>query len=171
MKYYHGTGLANYDAIRSEGVFKFTKRNDHWLGNGVYFFVGDFKRAKLWAEGNRPDKSTPPVVLEVDLDFQEDLLDLDLTEDLNELDKFARQYKLELQRRNIQLRNTDEKGWQCRLIDAFMAKNRNYSAICRTFESSGNPIVGLSRFIPLAKQLNVVKGEIIDIDGILKYDV
>lgn len=162
MKIFHGTGLANYESILNEKCMRITSKKTHWLGNGVYFFVEDIDRAKWWAESNRPDKSTEPVVIELEIEFNEgELLDLDKSKALTELDTFARQFKTELQRKRIRINNMDESEFQCRLIDVFMSR-KAYKAISRTFHASSNVQAGSSMFIPLAKQLSIFEHSIID---------
>lgn len=157
MLAYHGTGLSNYEEILETQKFTFKKRNNHWLGNGVYFFIGDFNRAKRWAEGNRPNKNTAPVVIEADFSFKSgELLDLDKSEDLNKVDGFARNFITILRQKKVEVRNIDEHEFQCKLLDAFIHCNKNYKAICRTMQSTEHPPIGPSKFIPVAKQLNIV---------------
>ena len=52
LKGYHGTCSFARKSIESKGLDPeaTTKRNNHWLGNGVYFFE-DFAIAKWWAVG------------------------------------------------------------------------------------------------------------------------
>lgn len=48
---YHGTSLANAEIIKSSKAYKFgSRRDDHWLGFGVYFFEEDIEQAKLWGK-------------------------------------------------------------------------------------------------------------------------
>lgn len=167
MLVYHGTGLSNYEEILKTQKFRYEKRKNHWLGNGVYFFVEDFTRAKRWAEGNRPNKETEPVVIETNFSFESrELLDLDKSDDLNELDTFARSFITELAQKRIQIRNIDEHEFQCKLLDAFIYRNKNYQAICRTMNSTGNSQAGVSKFVPVAKQLNIVNSSKIDINNL-----
>jgi len=164
---FHGTGLSNYENIVKTKSFSFKRRDDHWLGNGVYFFVDDFERAKRWAEGNRPDKNTAPVVIETKFEFKQgELLDLDKSDGLKKLNDFARNFKTELQRKRVLINNTDEHKFHCKLLDAFVYRNKKYKAVCRTMNSSGNPVIGASGFVPLAKQLNIVEANIINICGL-----
>ena len=169
---FHGTGLSNYESIIKTEKFSFDKRDDHWLGNGVYFFVDDFERAKRWAEGNRPDKNTAPVVIETKFEFKQgELLDLDKSDGLKKLNDFARNFKTELQRKRVLINNTDEHKFHCKLLDAFVYRNKKYKAVCRTMNSSGNPVIGASGFVPLAKQLNIVEANIINICGLKLHSV
>ncbi|AKI57061.1 hypothetical protein ACFKI6_07885 [Streptococcus agalactiae] len=167
MLVYHGTGLSNYEEILKTQQFIYQKKKNHWLGNGIYFFVEDFTRAKRWAEGNRPNKETEPVVIETNFYFESsELLDLDKSDDLSRLDAFARHFITELQRKRIQIRNMDEHEFHCKLLDAFIYKNKNYQGICRTMNSTGNSLAGVSKFVPLAKQLNIVNPSKIIIDNL-----
>jgi len=51
---YHGTSLQNAESILEKG-FKISCGNDHWLGDGVYFFENDGEMAIDWciAEGSK----------------------------------------------------------------------------------------------------------------------
>ncbi|MCK1257297.1 hypothetical protein MX075_05460 [Streptococcus uberis] len=167
MLAYHGTGLSNYNKIISTQQFNYEKRKNHWLGSGIYFFIDDFKRAQRWAEGNRPDKCTEPVVIETSFEFEvNELLDLDKLDDLSKLDSFSREFTAVLRRKGVQIKNIDEHEFHCKLLDAFVLKNKNYQAICRTMNSSGNSKAGPSGFAPLAKQLNVIHSKRIDVNNL-----
>lgn len=45
---YHGTFVECIPAIIEDG-FTFNRGKEHWLGQGVYFYLDDFNQAKLWA--------------------------------------------------------------------------------------------------------------------------
>ncbi len=47
MVAYHGSGRIRGERFISKGEMTISKGDDHWLGNGVYFFV-DFKHAYKW---------------------------------------------------------------------------------------------------------------------------
>ena len=54
MKAFHGTTYESAKDILAEG-FAYSSGNDHWLGDGVYFFVAGVgytpdRAAELWAE-------------------------------------------------------------------------------------------------------------------------
>ena len=60
----------------------------------MYFFVDDFERAKRWAEGNRPDKNTAPVVIETKFEFKQgELLDLDKSDGLKKIKRFRSKFQ------------------------------------------------------------------------------
>ena len=50
---YHGTTSSAQESIENHGLDPnlVEKRDDHWLGQGVYFY-DDFDLAKWWAETN-----------------------------------------------------------------------------------------------------------------------
>lgn len=47
---YHGTTYENVTKILESKQFIFKERKDHWLGSGVYFFVGDVDKALWWSK-------------------------------------------------------------------------------------------------------------------------
>ena len=47
---YHGTIQKFADNIKNTKKFKIENRNNHWLGNGVYFFVNNFFEAEWWSK-------------------------------------------------------------------------------------------------------------------------
>lgn len=162
---YHGTGLKNYQEIVECGSFTFRPRKNHWLGGGVYFFVDDIAKAVWWARSNRPDKGTPPLVLKVEIEFDiDELLNLDYEEDLKKLNEFAEALLVALNANKTQLKDVDLHEWQCKLLEAFLSKNPQYSGICRTFETTQEK--GASGFQGLAKQLCIRDVTKIPISGI-----
>ena len=48
MKAYHGTSLENAESIMENGFWSSTGE-EHWLGEGVYFFREDKLQAQVWA--------------------------------------------------------------------------------------------------------------------------
>ena len=46
---HHGTIKKFSDLILIEKKFVMNSRKDHWLGNGIYFFVDDLEQAFIWA--------------------------------------------------------------------------------------------------------------------------
>jgi len=75
---YHGTDEEFAKKIQSEG-FKVKESRDHWLGNGIYFFL-DEELARWWT--TKPmkkfgPKTTSPVIIKCDYTVNEDsILDL-----------------------------------------------------------------------------------------------
>jgi hypothetical protein len=76
IKGYHGTNINYVNSILSEG-FKSNVREDHWLGQGIYFYA-DFELAKWWAEKkfNRFRKTAAIIYVEIKAESK-DILDLD----------------------------------------------------------------------------------------------
>lgn len=99
---FHGTIQYNWQQIRLTNMFNFKMRDNHWLGNGVYFFVNDYEQAKLWSSftaRNTRDKN-PSAVQQVVLYLEyvianEDLLDLDTAKGRRLLDEFLTSLKNE----------------------------------------------------------------------------
>ena len=166
---YHGTGKLNYEKIIKSQQFNFKPRPNHWLGDGVYFFVNDYKRAEWWAANNRPDKSTSPIVLYTVITIDDDeLLNLDHSKGLDDLDDFAREFYTSIQRNHviIKIENDDDlHEWQYKLLQAFLVhsdkKGKYYKGVLRTFEV--NLQTGRSYFPALAKQFCVRDTTLIDL--------
>ncbi|AMB94530.1 hypothetical protein ACWOE5_03120 [Aerococcus sanguinicola] len=103
---YHGTTARGATEILKNKEFTFRKRNDHWLGNGIYFFINDLEKAKWWGvQACRRDRLKKLAILQIQ-NFKinrNDLLDLDTEEDRQKLFNFLQ----ELKSQGISL-NTDQ---------------------------------------------------------------
>lgn len=101
---YHGTALGNVDNIL-ENQFVASKRDDHWLGQGIYFY-DDFELAKWWIETKLGiDPGMKYAVIAVNLNCQkEEFLDLDHHEGIDfylaQLEKILRQLNFGLRFKN-----------------------------------------------------------------------
>lgn len=86
---YHGTTHEKAESIKNSGTFEYKPREDHWLGDGVYFFINDYKKAKWWGKQackivtkNGETTSGPKVLfIESYTLMRDQLLDLDTEED------------------------------------------------------------------------------------------
>ena len=88
IKIYHGTTASKAKSIIGDGNFVFQQRPDHWLGQGVYFFVNDYDAAVWWA-GQGQDRDVKRAVLEYELEVDEDdLLDLDTLTGMRKFNEF-----------------------------------------------------------------------------------
>lgn len=55
---YHGTSMSKATKIiETQNFLPGTKRNDHWLGYGSYFFREDYEQALVWAKIKNPRKA------------------------------------------------------------------------------------------------------------------
>lgn len=175
---YHGTIQKFADNIKDTKEFKIEKRNNHWLGNGVYFFVDNFFEAEWWSEQakkkfireNKLDNQKVKqqvIQLQVNID-PERLLDLDVVSEFEDLNDFI----CELGKENFYIVGSnksqhDKEIERCSIIDLY-AEYKKYKAACYTFESkaklskkSNNLMIsiGLEKH---AKQLCVFDQSIID---------
>lgn len=168
---YHGTGEANSNEILSNRVFEFKYRSNHWLGQGVYFFINDFEKAKWWAESNRPDEHTSPVVLKCKVKLQKyELLDLNTETDLKKLDDFTYTFFKSLKKENITLKLNDIHEKNCKIIDMFLHINSEYKAIHRTFIST-NTRPNRAGFQMISDQLCITDQSIIPFEEIELFSV
>lgn len=108
---YHGTKKSYANKIVEIKEFlPNTTRDDHWLGEGSYFFKEDFEQAMMWARyrykkftGKEGDR---PAVVEVLVQAPEDkVLNLDSRGGIEFLDKYIRHLADE---KNLDLRAFDD---------------------------------------------------------------
>lgn len=93
---YHGTTSSYKESITKEGLDpeKTNERENHWLGDGVYFFE-KYKMAKWWGDiiASNASKKTEDVysiVCKTQIEvFKENVLDLDISEDLDKFGDFS----------------------------------------------------------------------------------
>lgn len=82
---YHGTDNKYLHSILNDG-FQCKTNDEHWLGNGVYFFI-EYELAKWWATNehkNFGNTITNPIVIESEITYDRDyVIDLRLLEDYN----------------------------------------------------------------------------------------
>ncbi|WP_125589926.1 hypothetical protein [Companilactobacillus jidongensis] len=92
IKIYHGTTASKSKSIIGDGNFVFEERPDHWLGQGIYFFVNDYDAAVWWA--NQRYKNEKKAVIEYELEIDEgDLLDLDTLTGMRSFNEFMNKNK------------------------------------------------------------------------------
>lgn|SRR5699024_97637 len=92
---YHGTTQESITEILKTKQFNFIPRSDHWLGNGVYFFVDDIDKAIWWSRMTiRRFKKMPEDIgilfIEGYRIHREKLLDLDSEQDIEKFAKFLK---------------------------------------------------------------------------------
>lgn len=167
---YHGTDRGSYLKIKKNG-FEFSFRNNHWLGNGIYFFLDDIDKAKWWAEQAYYIKE--PVVLNIIISLLgEELFDIDMEKNLKELDGFAMDFKNCLIQNKVQIKEENQKdpthSWQCFILDSFMKSHKPYKAVARTFITSKK--IGMSEFQDVAKQLCVYSKDVIDLSKLIMIE-
>lgn len=98
---FHGTISHFADLILLDKEYKFDNRDDHWLGNGVYFFENDKDEATWWAKNTknkyyknygRKKLKKSVLINEIKVD-RDKLYDDSTTTDQNFLEKFIDENK------------------------------------------------------------------------------
>lgn len=140
---HHGTIKKYAELIMSSQKFCFNERDDHWLGNGVYFFVDDFEQAKIWAglcKKNLKKKTskkilhenTNEVVFELNYTVNKaDYLNLDSKTDRMKLDEFIDNLK----EMDTEITSDNEHQAMCMILD-FYVKYYDIKATKYTFTNS-----------------------------------
>lgn len=158
---YHGTDEVSLQSILSQKKFKFKRRQDHWLGDGAYFFIDDFEKAKWWSKVISSKSGRPPVVLYFNLRVSDtELLNLNIESDLNMLDRFSEELFRTLNENKFSLKFKDEHELNCFVLNSFFERNPNYKVVRRTFHSTRNR-VGKSGFSMLSDQICIMNQNVI----------
>lgn len=143
---FHGSIEQSIDSIIKRKSFHVARRKDHWLGNGVYFFIDDISKAFWWATNarnkenkERQRKKLPPtseeeaiIFFEIEIERKK-LIDLDTEDDRDKLSKFIKELEgLQVQ---ITVKGSEEHEALCALIDMYVAYSGNIDAVKYTFKS------------------------------------
>ena len=165
---YHGTSHEKFLKIKSNG-FIVKPRSDHWLGNGIYFFLDDVDKAKWWSRNNPYTRNNPTVIKIIIKVLNENFLNLDVERDQSILDCFANEFRESLQELRISIPGMDEHAWHCMVIDAFVKENPGYKAIARTFYTD-RP-VGASGFCGVSRQLCIHDQSLLSLNNLQEISV
>lgn len=141
LSLYHGTEFKNAKKILN-GEFKIGRNDEHWLGNGIYFFE-DEPLAKWWTTNPTTKFGSPqiikPAVIECQIEIDKrDMLDLRCLEDYH---FFCKTYKDEYLKQILS--NSSEKPLEiaklrCAFCD-FMQERYQYKMIVGTFYKPDQP--------------------------------
>lgn len=131
---YHGTSKENQEKISSDKEFLYTKRNDHWLGYGTYFFLEDKEKAKWFTKNDKRVSEKEKCIICVTVEIEpKNLLNLDIEKDRKMLDNFIKDYsdlKPKLSSENMESNNQH----RCFHIELFKKYHKNtYKAVKYTF--------------------------------------
>ncbi|MCM1267553.1 MAG: hypothetical protein NC302_06580 [Bacteroidales bacterium] len=138
---YHGTDLKNAKKILN-GNFKIKKNEEHWLGNGVYFFEDD-SLAKWWT--TKPtakfgtSQITTPAVIECQIEIEkQDILDLRCLEDYKFFSEIYKDVYLKQMLYNGSEKPLEIAKLRCAFCD-FMQERYQYKMIIGTFYQPKQP--------------------------------
>lgn len=150
MLLYHGTSGSNSDSIVNSG-FKIPEegRNDHWLGNGIYFFREDHTQALTWAISRFKFERavTEFHVIEALLEVApENFLNLDSRDGMDTYVSWGEQVFADLKSSGMELEFSSAEMARCFIIDSMPAQ---YTVIQRTFPGKSkkfddNPVLNMS---------------------------
>ncbi|PFC81038.1 hypothetical protein CN272_27980 [Bacillus anthracis] len=133
---YHGTDEESSIDILSDGFKIFSdNRDDHWLGNGVYFFREDETQALFWAQNKvrKVEKlnGKPAVVIRALIAVNSDnYLNMDSRDGLDIFEKHIEQTEKELKESGLQITFKNENQQRHYFMNLLPDK---YHVIKRTF--------------------------------------
>lgn len=174
---YHGTDEDSAINIMSEGfAFPQEIRDDHWLGNGIYFFREDHEQALSWAFNkveNPKFFGKKAAVLQGKITVhQKNFLNLDSRGGLMELEKLFRTMLDGILQRGLAFENKNEA--QCRHL-LFSSLPDEYYVIQRTFKTPSTKYDSNEMFQKLGLYLNgtqiCVRNLSVITEGLRMFDV
>ncbi|MFP5522051.1 hypothetical protein [Peptococcus simiae] len=141
---YHGTLAESAEKIMQSKEFLYKWNSTHWLGNGIYFFVDDFAKAKWWSRecarniyketGLKP--ATACIRVKVNTS-KKDLLNLDTESDCRILEKYTEDFRQKLSSVTLKDRDITLTTQQIRtMVFDYLVKNNGYKAIKHTFSNT-----------------------------------
>jgi hypothetical protein len=120
---FHGTTKESLDKIINNKKFEYEYRDNHWIGNGIYFFINDEGKGRWWAGNTVKKKAKEGIVAEPSVLYmlikieRQRLLDLNTEEGQEKLLKFIRYLKSEKRGIIIKKRtNEDEENLKRRIL-------------------------------------------------------
>lgn len=143
---YHGTSHENYLAIRNTQKFTYYNRENHWLGQGIYFFIEDKRKASWFVKASSSYhlKNKKKCVIKVEINVEkDDLLNLDTEDGRNKLNKFAKEVKNSRMRIKKREGKTSNAELRCLLIDLYN-KYHEIKAVKYTFSDNKIPYKNLN---------------------------
>lgn len=109
LNLYHGTNETSSKQILKSG-FKISvgKREDHWLGDGIYFFREDEEQARIWGQNRYKGRHHKVVVLETNISIDSvNYLDLDSPRGLAYFQEHVDKMERKLESMGVQLKSDD----------------------------------------------------------------
>lgn len=150
---FHGTTMESYNKILESKKFTFKPRENHWLGNGVYFFLDDVMKAEWWAQmavekelRNHKRKESSPCVLyieaKVDIDKVIDLNNEKGQMILNQFISYLKENKIEISvKPNQKLsKKQQEHFFRCAVMD-LLVESEGFKASCYLFPNDDKPYI------------------------------
>lgn len=179
---FHGTTTSTFSLIEKENKFNYNKRDDHWLGNGVYFFLNDFEKANWWAENavkvaarkiqKQVSTKIEPCTLYIEATTDsKKILDLNTENDQKKLHDFL--LFLEEHQLNVNLKNLSIVEARCTTMD-LLTKSEDYDASCYLFPNKHYQFKDLEKYGIVSNkgnQLCVYNQNIMDFSTLSKCEL
>lgn len=136
---YHATDKHNVESIISNN-FTFNKSDEHWLGNGIYFFI-DVALAREWGKkaptkkfGTIENYAIIEAIIEVDDDY---VCDLTMLDDYKFVAQKFSEFCAILSSRSVVLENASYLNLRCAFFNELVRKY-NFKCLISNFEDRKN---------------------------------
>lgn len=140
---FHGTTTNRFDEIVKDRKFIFKQRKNHWLGNGVYFFLDDREKAAWWAKTiSRRERAVPCIVYINGNAASNEVLDLNTESGQGILQGFieflkSQKIAIKVPENNLS-EDEQEHYFRCIVMD-LLTIEKGYKASCYLFPNSSKP--------------------------------
>jgi len=127
---YHGTFCDNLTSIKENG-FTCDIRRNHWLGQGVYFYLDDFTQTLIYIRSKRKSSKTI-CVIKTKIFLPEDrnkFLDLNKRKEFHRLINYIKDFVYNPDN-NLDFDKNDPETARCFFIDCFSKVNKTELIIC-----------------------------------------
>ena len=131
---YHGTTISGADSILSSRQFRFSIKEEEWLGKGVYFFEKDIQQAVNYCVKAKGRKEYSILKSEIEPNI---CIDLDSTDEMKIMDGIAKS----INNRYKKLKDGRERKLKNSVILDKLYKLKPYDVVKKTFfVEKTNPI-------------------------------
>lgn len=174
---FHGTHEKAAVAICESNTYTYNHRDDHWLGQGVYFFKDDPDQAMSWAYSQVENGEKACVIKSMIKVEDEAILDLDTRTGIFKLDSLIKRHRSLFEEFDLSLgvpkENGDsEKRLRCMIYDLLPSDIKviqKYFDIKNQPKVIKNPLMGTLGINMFSVQVCVRDQSVIDIDSIQVY--
>lgn len=133
---FHGSAAYDMEELIKdiqENGFKYKYRDNHWLGQGVYFFSEE-EWALMWSKQSRNSAKNKCVIAAKIFCEDEKFLDLDLVSNHRKIGKYIQKINERLKKENILLKfeGNDKNKERCFYLD-MIKQEYNYKILKQTF--------------------------------------
>src|SRR5690625_2344885 len=172
---FHGTCKESADAICEKKTYTYTRREDHWLGQGIYFFREDSDQAMSWAL-NQTQVGSTACVLSTNINVEStSFLNLNTRDGIYKLKKMLETIDTQFEIDSKMDVDDHNHRYRCFIMDllpySIKAIQKNFTLRRQPKAILGNPTMKKMDVNMQSVQVCVRDASIIAVDSIKIYQV